>query len=286
MASEEEKDLSSEDNSEDNANSVKCESCGKEYSSLSAKNQHFKAKHKGRRFVCAEAECDSESFVSKFAYLRHMDRSHPGIKPSKTNEVYISHKTEMSNAAKDVLIDRLKTELAEKDQIIKELKQEVKQFELNKVKELDPATGLKALNQWIGTSTRTINVLREKVLEGNYLLLFRNDEINELVSQFIANFRKADGSEYTPDTVFYFVLSLQKYLLQNGKYLNIFFDASCKGIADSLDHVLAKSIDMVLSSSRALIQLFFQFHRFHQFHRFLRSTNNCENHLFAVSSLK
>lgn len=253
IASEEEKELSSEENSEDDAGLVKCEGCGKNYSSVSAKNQHFKTKHKGRRFVCEEPECDSESFVSKFAYLRHMERYHAQITPSNTNEVYISHKTEMSDAAKDALIDRLKTELAEKDQIIEELKQKVKQFELNKVNELVPATGLKALNQWIEWSTETINVLRDKVLEGNYLLPFRNNEINELISQFIANFRKADGSEYTPDTIFYFVLSLKKYLLQNGKYLNIIFDATCKGIATSLDHVLAKCIDMVLSSSKAPI---------------------------------
>lgn len=240
--------------SENDRNLVPCEGCDKKYSSVSAKNQHFKSKHQGRRYICSEPGCESEDFVSKFVYLRHMDRAHKNVVPTtKENEVFISHKTEMSDAAKNALIDRLKTELEEKDQIIGEYKMKVKELELKQVKRIAPEIGLQALNQWIRSSPEPINVLQGKLLEGDFLLSLNNEEINELVSLFVVNIRKPDGNQYWPDTVFYLVLSIQKYFLQNGNYLNIIFDESCKRIAESLDRVLVNSMDAFLSSGKASV---------------------------------
>lgn len=257
MDSEKDKVVSSEDDSEDDDNLVQCEGCEKKYSSISAKNQHFKSKHQGRRFLCVQPGCESDDFVSKYAYLRHTERSHKDVEPTNTeeNEVYISHKTELSDSEKNALIDRLKMELAEKNKIIEELKLKVKVIELKQKNVLAPETGLKALNNWIQLSPEPINVLQGKLLEGDYLMSFNNDEINELVSLFIVNLRKPDGNKYAPDTVFYLVLAIQKYLLQNGKDLNITFDASCKGITESLDLVIAESIDAFLSPGKASISV-------------------------------
>lgn len=241
-----------ETDTEDEGFSVKCEECGKEYSSLSAKNQHYKSKHKGRRFLCTEPGCD-EDFVSKFAYQRHMERAHlESPIDTEENEVYISDKVEMSDDAKNALIDRLKNELEAKDKIIEEYKLKVNELEtklhqVNLVKPLSSELGLKALNHWIEKTSETNHLLEGKYLGADYLLHFNSVEINELLSIFVKGIRKPDGNRYAPDTLFYLVLSIQKYLLQNGKFINIVFDRSCKAVSDALDQVITESIDAFFS---------------------------------------
>lgn len=236
---------------------VQCEECEKKFANISAKNQHFKSIHQGRRFICSEPECN-EDFVSNFAYLRHMDRSHPDSTPTNTKEkeVFVSHKVEMSDAAKNALIDRLKKELADKDKIIEEYELKFKDFETKlkrmnqKTKSVRPELGVKAVNGWIQISPEARNVLEGKLLETDFLLSFTSDEINALLSLFVENIRKPDDSEYAPDTVFYFVLAIQTYFLQNCKFLNILFDRSCKAVSDSLNKVVSKSIDAFLNSGK------------------------------------
>lgn len=248
---------SEEMDTEDEAASVKYEECGKGYTSVSAKNQHFKSKHQGRRFLCMEPEC-KEDFVSKFAYQRHMERAHTNESPSNTdeNEVYVSHKVEMSDAAKNSLIDRLKNELESKDKIIDEFKVKVKELEtkLQRVKmvnPLGPGLGIKALNIWIEQSSEANHLLEGKELGANFLLNFNSVKINELLSIFVKGFRKPDGSEYAPDTIFYLILAIQKYFLQNGYFLNIVFDRSCKGVSYALGEMVAKSINALLSEGKS-----------------------------------
>lgn len=238
----------------DTEQGVKCEKCEKN-SALSAKNQHSKSAHEGRRFICSECNDD---FASNFAYLRHIERTHPDSKPinTKENEVFVSHKVEMSETAKNALIDRLKKELEDKNKIIEEYEMKFKDLE-NKLKRMNLETktvrseiGVKAVNDWIQMSSEAKYSLEGKLLEADFLLSFNPDEINALISLFVKNIRKPDGSEYAPDTVFYFLLGIQKYFLQNCKYINILFDQSCKKISDSLNQVVSKSVVAYLNSGK------------------------------------
>lgn len=234
---------------------VEREACKKRFSSISAKNVHFKSKHKGRRFICSIC---SEELSSKFSLQRHMERAHPQSKPADIdeNEVFISDRVEMSDSAKNALIDRLRKELQEKNLEIKNYKLKIEQLEVqlkNKEKKILHAEyAVAAVHDFIRNCTETIPVLMGKRLEGEFILSFTDEEVNELLSIFIKNLRKPNGGEYAPDTFLYFILGMQKYFLQNGKFLNILFDPSCKGISDSLDEVLSKSLPEFLKKGKNL----------------------------------
>lgn len=93
--------------------------------------------------------------------------------------------------------------------------------------------------------------------EPNYnielLLNCSPDEIGQVIIPFVKSIRKPDKSEYSPDTILYFILAIQKYLVQNGKQLNILIDPFCKEISDALDQVLSKSLDEYLKSGKTRI---------------------------------
>lgn len=135
-------------------------------------------------------ECDEDQ-VSKFAYLRHMERAHPDIEPTDTDEkeVYASHKVEMSDAAQNALIDRLKMEAEEKDTIIEEYKSKVLDLETklknNEKRTVRPELGISALNAWIQTESEATTLLKEKLLRTESLLSFTAEELNELLSLFL-----------------------------------------------------------------------------------------------------
>lgn len=228
---------------------VYCEVCGKKFGSISSKNSHFRSKHQGRCFICPICNDD---FVSKFALERHVERFHSPKKLTAPdeNEFYVEHKVEMSNASKDALISRLKTELQEKNSIIDELKSTIErlQSQIRKPNELRPEYGVNAISSWVRTTTEMLKVLQGKNLEGEFLLSLTGEELNELLGLFIKNIRKPNGTTYAIDTLYYLMLSLQKYFHQNGKYLNIMYD--CKATSDALNEMISNSINTFLEGGK------------------------------------
>lgn len=229
---------------------VKCEDCDKSFASLSAKNQHQKSKHQGRRFICTICKEDK---ISKFGLLRHMKRAHKDVQPVNIDETesYVTHKVDLSEAAKDAMIDRLNMELLEKDKIIDGLKKKVQ--ELQQFKALRPEFGIRALNEWIKFSPMGKSLFPEPNYKIEMLLTCSPEEISYVLIPFMQSIRKPDKSEYSPDTIFYLIMGIQKYFIQNGNQLNILIGHSCKGISDALDQVLSKSLDNYLKSGEAWI---------------------------------
>lgn len=117
---------------------VRCDICNKSYSKKSNLNAHIAVMHKGRRFICMICEEDQ---TTKASYVRHMKRKHPDhpIDDVQEKEFYATDKIQMTEAAKDALLERLSKELAKKNKIIskqkkiiEQLKEEVKQMKLEK----------------------------------------------------------------------------------------------------------------------------------------------------------
>lgn len=194
-----------------------------------------------------------------------MERHHKDEEQSNIDETefYVDHKIEMSDSAKDAMIGRLKVELQEKDATIDGLKVELEEKEaiidglkkkvqeLQQLKVLRAHIGIWALNEWIKSSPMGQSLFPEPNHNIELLLNLSPDEKSQVICPFIKTIRKPDNSEYSPDTIFYLILAIQKYLIQNGKHLNILIDSSCKGISDTLDEVLTKSLDEYLKSGEA-----------------------------------
>lgn len=119
-----------------------CEVCDKSYANISSLNAH-KKKHDGRRWKCEFCDKDGIVFVSKFAYLRHLSRSHQlrQVRERADNademEVYVSEgeTAHMTQHAKDVLIERLRKSLARKTKMVKNVKKENQKLK-KKIKQL------------------------------------------------------------------------------------------------------------------------------------------------------
>lgn len=254
---------------------MKCDHCKKKFDSVSAKNVHVESKHKGRRFICPL--CD-EDFHSKFAYDRHLDRKHKDRKEATKgaeNAVYIAEKIEMTPAAKDALIQRLRTENEEKDRQIAKYKLKITEleersdqinnicanvlghhqsshasshnpnFELNTSQpstssKLLPTAAIHTLEQWITENLASGNLICDELAHGADLLELTHQDLNHILKCFIEGVRKPNNGLYAPDTVYNLILAIQKYLYENDRNGNIFLDPQYIGVAESLNKVLEK----------------------------------------------
>lgn len=115
-------------------NSFKCNDCEKSYTSLSNLNQHIKTSHDNgeggvRRYFCPF--CDEEQ-SSKFSHKRHIERKHGGETVDNFNEHEFTKTAEnldLSDAAKDALIKRLKKENEKQKREIACLTEKLQAFE-------------------------------------------------------------------------------------------------------------------------------------------------------------
>lgn len=253
---------------------VKCDHCKKKFGSVSAKNVHMESKHKGRRFIC---QFCNEDFHSKFAYGRHLDRHHKDEEveaiDKAENSVYITDKIEMTPAAKDALIQRLRTENKEKNQQIAEYKLKITELEENlqevnticaKVlnrsshssapspsaelhpsppnmsSKLVPDIAINAFEQWVTANSASENLVCNELGQDTNLIGMTHQDLNNILKCFIEGVRKPNGEPYAPDTIYNLILSIQKYLYENDRDGNIVLDPEYIGVAESLNKVLDK----------------------------------------------
>lgn len=111
-----------------------CLACKKNYANVSSLNNHMK-KHAGRRWKCSR--CDAE-MVSKYAYKRHMERSHKYRKTVEDSadekEVYVHDDVaQMTNEAKDRTLKKLTKKVAMQKGTISYLRARIKELKQQNV---------------------------------------------------------------------------------------------------------------------------------------------------------
>lgn len=111
---------------------IKCDSCAKEFSSISSLNSHKKSKHDGRGWMCPVCQI---TLASKYALIRHTGRAHRAKQVAEVkataqeHEVFVKDDVaEMSEAAKSALIVKLRLKVEKKDKVIAELKCKLKNY--------------------------------------------------------------------------------------------------------------------------------------------------------------
>lgn len=116
-----------------------CSDCSKKFKSISSLNTHKKSKHEGRCWLCPSCQ---ETFASKYAYIRHTKREHRTKKidtvasEAQEQQVYMKDDiAEMTEAAKNALIKRLRKKIENKNKIIALLKNAVKKLKKKIAKE-------------------------------------------------------------------------------------------------------------------------------------------------------
>lgn len=121
-------------NSDVPADGFVCNDCQKSYTSLSNLNHHIKISHDNgeggvRRFACPY--CDEEQ-SSKYSHKRHIERKHSDKAVGNLSENEYSKTREdrnLSNAAKNALLMRLKKENEKLKQEVACLKEKLQSFE-------------------------------------------------------------------------------------------------------------------------------------------------------------
>lgn len=103
---------------------VRCEICNKSFSKKANLNVHVAVSHKGRRYICTICEEDQ---TTKASYLRHMKRRHPEhpVENVSEKECYSEGKIQMTEKAKDALLERLSKELVNKNKTISNQKKTI-----------------------------------------------------------------------------------------------------------------------------------------------------------------
>lgn len=243
-------------------------------------------KHKGRRYLCPRCNRD---YISKFAYERHMERRHEDeeveCNEEDENQVYISEKIEMTTAAKDAMIRRLKAENKKKDQQIEEYKLRIAELEEQLKKQninvpcasissesshtssphekhsLLPTAVIKALDHWVTEYSVSGNLIYNKLAHGlnkRNILELTDQDLNRLIKFFIEGVRKPDNKPYAPDTIFFIALSIQKFLYENDRNENIFTGSQYVGVAESLDKILENFHTMHVGSRHVQVNTTFK----------------------------
>lgn len=81
--------------------------------------------------------------------------------------------------------------------------------------------------------------VRRKIIERD-LLKMTDADLNYLLCRFIFETRKADGSEFQPDSIYFMMLCIQSYLKQNNRSTDIFYDTAYERFADCFEEIARK----------------------------------------------
>ncbi|XP_071445619.1 zinc finger MYM-type protein 3 [Hetaerina americana] len=106
---------------------------------------------------------------------------------------------------------------------------------------LKATLGVSAWQVWVQQknselSKVTSNSRRLKLFKTE-LLQMTLEELNYALCLFVKEVRKPGGGMYAPDTIFYFCLGIQHYLMENGRIDNIFTDLYFEKFTECLDQV-------------------------------------------------
>lgn len=238
---------------------VECYICKKKYSKIANMKNHFQIKHLGKRYVC---EICKEEQISKFSYLRHIKRWHKirktkdQAKKATENEVYISDRIEMSDSAKDALIKRLRKEIVQQTKLIQSQKSTILSLrqELNDVRRTSALTSPETENSpsyqefeaaespqsepernWESLS---VNEWKKfLVVKGKEEAQLLSPEISVLLSAFITEIRNSRGKKYSPDTIFFICLCIQKHFNNCQRMVNIFMGENFVEFRNAFDAI-------------------------------------------------
>ena len=83
---------------------------------------------------------------------------------------------------------------------------------------------MKVLNSWLLNRKSDIDILTTC-----------DEELNEVMTFFVAEVRNKDGKEYMPNTIYELVIAVQHHLRQNGRLINFLDDNGFDGMRKVLD---------------------------------------------------
>jgi hypothetical protein len=103
--------------------------------------------------------------------------------------------------------------------------------------------GVNAWRFWVTQKNQELektyeaNPKRRKFFFKADILQMSCEELCFALCFFVKEVKKPDGSQYSPDLVYYLCLGIQEYLLENGRVENIFNDQIFEKFTDSLDEI-------------------------------------------------
>lgn len=105
--------------------------------------------------------------------------------------------------------------------------------------------GVSAWKKWVKKRNLQLQDKFSKETQFNEdILKLSTNELSFAMFLFIEEVRKPDQTEYAPDTIFYFCLGIQKYLIENNRYDNIFCDAPYKTFNESFNKLTRKFLSV------------------------------------------
>uniref|UniRef100_A0AAY4DVV6 TRASH domain-containing protein n=1 Tax=Denticeps clupeoides TaxID=299321 RepID=A0AAY4DVV6_9TELE len=109
---------------------------------------------------------------------------------------------------------------------------------------LTPRYGVNAWRKWASIAAQEFKVSRNKDglsravgVKGNLLSLSAS-RLNQALSRFVKEVRRPNGERYSPDSILYLCLSVQKHLQDKGRTDDIFSDPSYQQFGEELNNIL------------------------------------------------
>uniref|UniRef100_A0A8C1GXB8 Zinc finger MYM-type protein 4-like n=1 Tax=Cyprinus carpio TaxID=7962 RepID=A0A8C1GXB8_CYPCA len=114
---------------------------------------------------------------------------------------------------------------------------------LNSLSKLQHEYGVKAWKKWVRWSNAQPNM--ETLKFGSRSMTLKEDllkcctaELSYGLCKFISEVRRLNGEKYSPDSIFYLCLGIQKYLFENNRMENIFADVFYTKFCQELSNLL------------------------------------------------
>ncbi|XP_068188440.1 zinc finger MYM-type protein 4-like isoform X7 [Antennarius striatus] len=131
-------------------------------------------------------------------------------------------------------------------QVVEDVNKETSQRGLStsksmKCRKLKSQCGIDAWKRWIQwreSQTNLYFVSTHSATLNEDILLCSASELNDSLCRFITEVKQPDGAPYSPDSLFYLCLSLQQYLLENGRWEDIFSDQTYNKFMEEMTRVL------------------------------------------------
>jgi len=95
--------------------------------------------------------------------------------------------------------------------------------------------GVNAWKKWVTEKNRELHNQGKTRFFKTDILQLTTEELNYTLCLFLKEVRKPNGAEYTPDTLYYLCLGIQKYLFESGRIDNIFTDIFYEKFTDVLN---------------------------------------------------